>query len=66
MTPLKPSMSLLSKLGSILVHIEELTSSDGHPFDAEATRSLLSDPEVVEWMKAMRKKALLPLTRRKP
>ena len=66
MTALKPSASLLSKLGSILVHIEELTSSDGHPFDAEATRSLMSDPEVVEWMKAMSKMGMLPLTRRKP
>jgi hypothetical protein len=59
--PLKPTTSLLCKLGSIVVHAEE--GSDpitGHSFDIYAIRSLLSDPEVRSWLAAMRKLALIP------
>ena len=61
--PLKPSVSLLSKIGSILVHVEELTSPSGHIFDHEAFKSAMRDPEVVEWMTTMDKMAFLPKKR---
>lgn len=61
--PLKPSMSLLSKLGSIAVHVEEIASAGGHKFDADAIASLLKDPEVVHWLDGMRHMALLPVKR---
>lgn len=58
-----PPLSLMTKLGSIAVHAEEATSASGHPFDAEAIRSLMADPEVAEFLGAMRKLALLPVKR---
>lgn len=61
--PLKPTVSLLIKLGSIARHVEEGSSSKGHHFDALAVEALLSDPEVVEWMRAADKMALLPVKR---
>lgn len=61
--PLKPAMRLLVKLGSIAVHADEYTTSRGHPFDAEAIRSLVTDPEVVAWVKGMNDLALLPKKR---
>ena len=57
---LKPSVSLLCKLASMIVHYEESTSSDGHLFDKYALESLLRDPEVHEWLAAMRKLSLIP------
>lgn len=52
--PLKPSISLLSKLGSIVVHAEEFISPQGHQLDVAALSTLLKDHEVVEWIKGMR------------
>ena len=51
--PLKPSVALLCKLGSAVVHAEELLSPKGHVLDKEALGSLLTDPEVKDWVKAM-------------
>lgn len=59
--PFKPSTSLLVKLGSIAVHAEEFLSLKGHNFDRIALQSVLDDPEVVEWIRAMG--AFLPLKR---
>ena len=61
--PFKPSVGLLVKLGSIIVHYEELTSPQGHHFDGEAIKSARHDPEVVEWFKGMNKLAMLPVKR---
>lgn len=61
--PLKPDAALLVKLGSIAVHADELTGVDGHTFDREAIRSLVTDPDVVTWVKAMDAMALLPVKR---
>lgn len=58
--PLKPSPSLLAKLGSIIVHCEEFVSATGHGFDEAAFRILVEDAEVIDWMKAMRGLALIP------
>lgn len=57
---LKPSATVLAKLGSIAVHAEEMLSPLGHGFDKIALQSVLADPEVVEWLDGMRKLALLP------
>lgn len=56
--------SLLSKLGSIAVHVSEAVGADGHMFDAVAASSLVNDDEVQEWLVAMDALALLPKKRR--
>ena len=37
------------KLGSALVHAEEMIEPGAHPFDLDAFRRLASDPEVSKW-----------------
>jgi hypothetical protein len=61
--PLKPSASLLVKLGSMIVHYEEMTSPGGHAFDKHAINTLAADVEVNEWFAAMNKLAMLPVKR---
>lgn len=61
--PLQPSPSLLCKLGSIAVHVDEMLSPKGHFFDKKALDTLLSDTEVAEWLTAMDKMAMLPKKR---
>lgn len=61
--PFKPSTALLCKLGSIAFHAKELFSPEGHAFDKISLDNLLQDPEVIEWIKAMDKHALLPKKR---
>jgi len=61
--PLKPSPGLLSKLGSIAVHVDEFLSPSGHAFDRIALKSLLDDAEVREWIKQMDSMAMLPKKR---
>lgn len=63
MKPTEPSLSLLTKLGSIVIHADEATSEGAHQFDIEAIRSLLSDQEVKDWLAAMNDLALLPKKR---
>ena len=59
-----PSASLLAKLGSIVVHVKEAASEDGHAFDWFAVRSLIADREVQEWLDGMRKAEMVPVRRR--
>ena len=61
--PLNPSVALLIKLGSIIVHQEELLSPGGHTFDQHALDTVRNDPEVVEWLDTMTKMAFLPVKR---
>ena len=61
--PLKPSTTLLVKLGSIIVHADEGLSEKKHTFDICAFKSLLSDDEVLAWLKEMDRMALLPKKR---
>ena len=61
---LKPTPQLLLKLGSIVVHADELISDNGHPLDKEAIRGLLEDPEVKTWLSDMQEMAMLPLKRK--
>ena len=57
----KPSLTLLIKLGSIIVHADETLSPDGRNVDKDITLRLIADPEVQKWIKEMG--ALLPLKR---
>jgi hypothetical protein len=66
MDALNPGASLLMKLGSIARHVEEMLSPGGHYFDRNALETLLSDPEVKEWMAAADALALLPVKREAP
>lgn len=60
---LNPDMTLLIKLGSIAVHVDEMLSPRGHEFDRVALQSLLEDPEVKVWIDEMDKLALVPKKR---
>lgn len=59
--PLKPSLGLLVKLGSIAVHCDEMLSPSVHDFDKIAIQQLLNDPDVAAWIKAMG--AFMPVKR---
>jgi hypothetical protein len=60
---LKPSTTLLIKLGSVIVHQEEMMSSKGHYFDKDALETVRNDPEVIEWLYQMNTMAFLPVKR---
>lgn len=64
--PLKPSPTLLCKLGSLVVHLEEAMSNGGHAFDIIALKSLKDDAEVKAWFAAMTGMAMLPVKRSRP
>lgn len=61
--PLKPSATILIKLGSLAIHVEEFLSPKGCEFNKAALDSCLNDREVREWLKQMDKMAFLPLKR---
>lgn len=56
------SMSLAVKLGSVVVHADELTSPQGHRFDSSTLRSLVEDSEIQEWLDSF-SSGLLPAKR---
>lgn len=60
---LKPSAQLIIKLGSIIVHQQELHSANGHYMDQYALDTLLEDKQVKEWMTEMDKMGFLPVKR---
>ncbi len=62
--PLKPSPTLLMKLGSAVVHADEMAGPDGHVHDADALHSALLDPELQAWISEMTALALLPVRRK--
>jgi hypothetical protein len=64
--PLNPSVALLAKLGSILVHVEEYLSPDGSPFDRAAIDAGLNDAELRAWLAGMDRLTLVPKKRSKP
>ncbi len=66
MDALKPSAQLLIKLGSIIVHQQELNSCHGHYMDRVALDTLLQDSDVKKWMREMDESALLPKKRNLP
>lgn len=54
------NLSLVAKLGSIIVHIEEMLSPKGHKFDVIALKGLMNDFEVQELLKKLKSMALIP------
>ena len=64
--PLKPSVTVLVKLGSLAVHIDEFldpAAIRGHEHDKAAMQTIMTDPEVLAWLGEMRKLAFLPVKR---
>lgn len=61
--PFRPSVALLCKLGSLVVHLEEATSPGGHEFDITACKQLREDPEVDAWFRQMQTLAMVPVKR---
>lgn len=59
-------LTLVVKLASIAVHIEEAASSDGHHWDWATIQSLLTDPEVRGFLDDPNNKVFLPLKRKSP
>ena len=57
------TLDLAVKLGSIVVHADELTGPDGRELDRQIIRQALEDDEVSRWIKEMG--CLLPLKRLK-
>jgi len=60
---LKPTPTLLIKLGSLIVHYEEWTSQHGHELDKAAIDGLMGNEDVKEWLDGMNKMAFLPSKR---
>lgn len=60
---LNPSLTLLCKLASIVVHIEEKESANGHAYDKVALDSALNDPEVKLWVEQMTSFGFAPVKR---
>ena len=58
--PLQPSMALLVKLGSLIVHYEEFLSPTGHEFDKGAADAglvlVMGEKRAGEWLAAARYK----------
>lgn len=60
---LNPSLPLLCKLGSIVVHADEATGPTRHQYDLIALRALVEDPEVKAWLVGMQKASFVPVKR---
>lgn len=58
----KSDTHLAVKLGSIIVHADEITEPGAHDFDRIAIRTLVDDPEVQSWLRSF-PPAMLPLKR---
>lgn len=56
-------MSLVIKLASLAVHVEEMFSIDGHDIDRETIRGLLNDAEVRAFLDDPKNEVLLPRKR---
>src|SRR3546814_19013332 len=56
--PLQPSPQLLCKLGSVIVHADEMTGPGAHEYDRVSFETVLKDPEVQAWIAAMNKMAM--------
>lgn len=52
-SPQNPPLTLLCKLGSLAVHIDEALSDDSHHYDWTVIHELLDDAEVKKWIADM-------------
>jgi hypothetical protein len=57
------SLALASKIGSMIVHVDEGRSDQGHAFDWGTYDALRRDAEITAFMDALAAKGLLPLRR---
>ena len=55
-------ITLLIKLGSLVVHAQEATGTGASPLDVAALMQLASNPEVTAWLETI-DPALLPVKR---
>jgi len=60
---LDPDVSVLAKLASLVVHLQEAEGEGGHWFDIAAVKTLINDGGIREWVEAMQKLALAPVKR---
>lgn len=60
---MKLELTLIVKLASIAIHVEELFSTDGRNVDRMTVESLLKDSEVQAFLKSKDMKAFLPVKR---
>jgi hypothetical protein len=56
-------ITLQVKLGSIIIHIQEMLSGKGHEFDNIVILQLMNDSELLNWLNALETEGLLPLKR---
>jgi hypothetical protein len=61
--PLRPTLAVLCKLGSLAAHTKEMMNNRGHAFDLNAIQGLIADPDLNAWMEEMQKLALVPVPR---
>lgn len=61
--PLKPSLVVLVKLGSAVVHAKEAMSIDARPVDKQEFNELFKEPDLAKWINDMTAMALLPVMR---
>jgi hypothetical protein len=59
----RPSLSLVVKLGSLVVHAQEFMEPGGHPFDKTTFETEIQDPEVKAWIDKATKMGFLPQKR---
>jgi hypothetical protein len=62
-TPFTISMALTCKLASIVAHVDEGFSSQGHAFDIAALRALIDNTDVRQWLAKMRRLGFVPVKR---
>jgi len=58
-----PPVSVLAKLGSAVVHAQEMLGPKGHQFDRTALDAIMADPEVCTWLELAGDVALITLKR---
>jgi hypothetical protein len=61
--PQLSTLSVLVKLASLAVHVEEYFSAGCHQFDKTAIDQLLADPEIRDWIAKMTEKEMLLVKR---
>jgi hypothetical protein len=59
----KPALSLLVKLGGLLIHAEEFMEPGGSPLDLVEFKQGMKDADVQNWIREGVGMALLPLKR---
>lgn len=62
--PFKLTAALAAKIGSILVHVDEFTSSDAHQFDLATMQALIVQPDVQDWLQQLSAMSLVPKKRK--